>query len=127
MGVRVAVRDGVSVLVGVLIDVDVEVGEFVGDGVVVGVAVGLGNQTELAAFGLPRMETPLASCPLMVLPSFVPQAEGLSGMIPNLSIDARVTASPTGQLPPEIFAVSTVSPAGPSKCRVSPLLPKTPV
>ena len=126
--VAVGVDDGVGVLGSVVVGVAVNVGEFVedGEGVAVGVAVGLATQSELAALGLPRIGSPLASWPLTVMPSFVPQAEGLSGTIPDLSIDAREPGSPSGQVPPERLAVSTLSPEGPKSDKVSPLFPRAP-
>jgi len=127
VAVSVGVSDRVNVLVGVLVGVNEGVEIFVGDRVVVGVVVGLDVQIEFAALGLPRIEKPSASSPLIVIPLFVLHAVGLSGMIPILSIDAWVSDSPAGQLPPEILAVSTVSPDGPSRYRVSPPFPRAPV
>jgi len=123
-GIAEGVEEWVAVLVGVAEYAKVFVEE--GVGVKVAVTVGLMIQKEFPAFGLPRIRSPLASWPMSALPSYVPQAEELSGTTPNLSMDDRGSLSPPGHAPAVKLAVSTVSPEGPSRDKDSPPSPKAP-
>lgn len=118
--VGVIVRVGVTVRVGVRVAVGVD--EAVGLAVAVGVAVG-----EFKFLGVPQIGSWFISNPFLVTPSFVYQAESVSGNVTMRSIVPNVETFPAGHGPPLILAVSMILLDVSDSMRVSPLLARAPL